>query len=64
MSLYMNQFLFLLFMALSFGTGWRFLCRLSGIKFCNNLGIDPIQLFFGENAQEGPCQIEGLEDCP
>jgi hypothetical protein len=39
-------------MALSFGTGWRFLCRLSGVKFCNNLGIDPIQLFFWENAQE------------
>ena len=39
-------------MALSFGTGWRFPCRLSAIEFCYNLGIDPIQLLFGENPQE------------
>lgn len=60
---YLNQLLFL-FLAFTLGSGSRFLCRFSAVKLCDNIGIDPIQLFLGENTQERPCQIQRLEDRP
>lgn len=44
-------------------TCW-FLRGFATVELRDDLGIDPVELFFGENAEERPCQIKGLEDAP
>ena len=38
------------------------LCRLAAIEFGNDLGADPVQLLFGEDAQQRPREIKRVED--
>lgn len=50
-------------MGICLGTGGGgFLRRFATIELCNNLGVDPIELLFREDAEQGPCEIERLED--
>ena len=56
-SLVIISYLYQLLLLFTLGSGGCFLGRLSAVKFCYNLGIDPIQLFLGEDAQERPRQI-------
>jgi hypothetical protein len=61
-----NKFLvrFGILMCVDLGTGSRFLGGLSAVEFRNNLGVDPVELFFRENAKERPSQIQGLKNRP
>jgi hypothetical protein len=55
---YLNQRLFpFVFTSFCFGTDRHLLRGFSGIKLCYDLGINPIELFLGENTQERPSQI-------
>ena len=50
-------------MGIRLGTGGGgFLGRFATVELCNNLGVDPIQLLFREDAQQRPCEIERLKD--
>lgn len=44
-----------IFMCVNLGPGSRFLGRLSAVELGDNLGIDPIELLFREDAKERPC---------
>ena len=54
---YLNQRLFPLVFTSLFGTDRHLLRGFSAIKLCYDLGINPIELFLGENTQERPSQI-------
>jgi hypothetical protein len=38
--------------------------RLARVELLNNLRVDPVQLLFGEDAQQRPCKVERIEDGP
>lgn len=40
------------------------LSRFATIELCDDLRVDPVELFLRENAEERPGQIERLEDSP
>ena len=49
-------------MRVCLGTGRSFLGWFATIELCNDLGVDPIELLFREDAEQGPCEIERLKD--
>lgn len=46
---------FIIFMCVNLGPGSRFLGRFSAVELGDDLGIDPIELLFREDAKERPC---------
>ena len=55
---YLNQGLLpFVFTSTCFGTDRRLLRGFPAIKLCYDLGINPIELFLGENTQKRPSKI-------